>query len=366
MRGRVLALQAIVFLGSTPIGGPILGCDLRAPRRPLGPGHRRRRHPRRRRLRTGCGPAVARRHDAPTCPRRGPRRGHHRGRPPNRLTPRVLARNDHPRGEEIGPELVGSQPGAMDEIVGALEAQQAELTGLLEGLDDDGWGRPSPCEGWDVADVVLHLVQTNEHGDRQPRGPARRASTPRSSTAPTARWATSTTGRPRWSSCTAARPRPSSSSAGAPGPSDLADRLRADDPSRRVPWVAGTLSARTLATTRLAETWIHTGDVADALGVELAPTDRLEHIARLAWRTLPYALRAERPHAERPGRLRAHRSRRPDRGRFARRAGHHHRHRPGGRPVRAWPGDAWTRPTTGLVADGPDGAAVLELVRTYA
>jgi hypothetical protein len=30
MRGRVLALQAMVFLGSTPIGGPILGwvCDV--------------------------------------------------------------------------------------------------------------------------------------------------------------------------------------------------------------------------------------------------------------------------------------------------------------------------------------------------
>ena len=29
MRGRVLALQAMVFLGSTPIGGPLLGaiCD---------------------------------------------------------------------------------------------------------------------------------------------------------------------------------------------------------------------------------------------------------------------------------------------------------------------------------------------------
>ena len=26
MRGRVLALQAMVFLGSTPIGGPIVGC----------------------------------------------------------------------------------------------------------------------------------------------------------------------------------------------------------------------------------------------------------------------------------------------------------------------------------------------------
>ena len=34
MRGRVLALQAIVFLGSTPIGGPIVGwvCDAFGPR----------------------------------------------------------------------------------------------------------------------------------------------------------------------------------------------------------------------------------------------------------------------------------------------------------------------------------------------
>ena len=34
MRGRVLALQAIVFLGSTPIGGPLLGvvCDVLGPR----------------------------------------------------------------------------------------------------------------------------------------------------------------------------------------------------------------------------------------------------------------------------------------------------------------------------------------------
>jgi uncharacterized protein (TIGR03084 family) len=59
--------------------------------------------------------------------------------------------------------------------------------------------------------------------------------------------------------------------------------------STRVNWVAGELSARTLVTTRLAETWIHTGDVADAFGVTLPATDRLRLIARLAWRTLPYA-----------------------------------------------------------------------------
>ena len=61
------------------------------------------------------------------------------------------------------------------------------------------------------------------------------------------------------------------------------------DLSTRVTWVAGELSARTLVTTRLAETWIHTGDVAEAVGVTTVPTDHLFQIARLAWRTLPYA-----------------------------------------------------------------------------
>jgi uncharacterized protein (TIGR03084 family) len=71
--------------------------------------------------------------------------------------------------------------------------------------------------------------------------------------------------------------------------SQLVELLDTTDLSRRVPWVTGEISARSLATTRLSETWIHTGDIADALGLELAPTDRLRQIARLAWRTLPYA-----------------------------------------------------------------------------
>src|SRR5436190_15106655 len=44
----------------------------------------------------------------------------------------------------------------------ALADQQAELSELLAGLDDHEWARPSRCEGWSVADVVLHLAQTNE------------------------------------------------------------------------------------------------------------------------------------------------------------------------------------------------------------
>ena len=77
------------------------------------------------------------------------------------------------------------------------------------------------------------------------------------------------------------------------GAAALRGELAASDPHRRVDWVSGQLATRTLATTRLAECWIHTGDVAEAVGTEQEPTDRLEHIARLAWRTLPYAFARE-------------------------------------------------------------------------
>ena len=33
---------------------------------------------------------------------------------------------------------------------------------IVGDLDDDGLLRPSRCEGWTVADVLLHLAQTNE------------------------------------------------------------------------------------------------------------------------------------------------------------------------------------------------------------
>jgi uncharacterized protein (TIGR03084 family) len=52
----------------------------------------------------------------------------------------------------------------------------------------------------------------------------------------------------------------------------------------------GDMAARTLATTRLAECWIHTGDVLDAFDRSIEPATRLHHVARLAWRTIPYAM----------------------------------------------------------------------------
>lgn len=173
----------------------------------------------------------------------------------------------------------------MQKIVEALAAQHAELDGLLTGLDADGWAAPTRCPGWSVADVVLHLAQTDELGTASAQGRLVEVA---------GHWIDRTRG-----SVDKAAEVAVAAERGL-APADLLARRRAAgsaecaallacNPAVRCNWVVGDLSARTLATTRLAECWIHTGDVAAALGVQLAPTDRLWHITRLAWLTLPYA-----------------------------------------------------------------------------
>ncbi|MEY2460443.1 MAG: hypothetical protein QOG30_2273 [Acidimicrobiaceae bacterium] len=251
----------------------------------------------------------------------------------------------------------------MDEIVAALAEQQAELLGLLANLDEAGWQLPSRCEGWTVADVVLHVAQTNEMAIASATGqfaeylnevgrnvgPASDVDDGAALMVAVERGAPGPVVRDRYDT----------------GASELREVLAASDPHLRVEWVAGQLSARTLATTRLAETWIHTGDVAEALDIDLPSAPRLRHIARLAWRTIPYAFtRAGRElHGPVAFRLRG----------------------PNGEPWDFVPDDdALTTisgdglglclvaarrvdpASTSLTGEGPDVAAVLELIRTYA
>ena len=175
----------------------------------------------------------------------------------------------------------------MQAILTALGEQHAELDRLLDPLPDAGWQQPTRCEGWTVADVVLHLSQTDELAiasaqgrfaeglDVLAGGLDRQGNVDDGAAA----MVTNERGMPnaavleRWRS----------------GAATLRELLAASDPHRRVTWVSGQLSIHTLTSTRLAECWIHTGDVAEALDVAQEPTDSLEHIARLAWRTLPYA-----------------------------------------------------------------------------
>jgi uncharacterized protein (TIGR03084 family) len=176
-----------------------------------------------------------------------------------------------------------------DDVRAALARQHDELASLLRDRADAEWTRASRCPGWDVTDVVLHLAQTDEmaamslDGGFAGRTPGLFAGDTVDDAAGNA------VAAERGASAAAVFARWSAAAAG------VRARLADADPHARVQWVAGMLSARTLATTRLAEAWIHTGDVAVAFDEPAAVDDRLRHIARLAWRTLPYALsRADR------------------------------------------------------------------------
>jgi uncharacterized protein (TIGR03084 family) len=255
----------------------------------------------------------------------------------------------------------------MDEILTALAAQHAQLASLLDPLDEDGFRLPTPsCEGWTIHDVVLHLAQTDELAIQSACGEwdresglaeiftgggqvAKNVDEMAGAMVDAQRNTTGADVRARWRTS--------------------ADELRAvlaqTDPSTRVQWVAGDMAAQTLATTRLSECWIHTDDVAEALGIELEPTDRLRHIARLAWRTIPYAF--ARSGRDAPG---------PVAFELVGPSGDRWDFEPKDPAVTVIRGDAFdlcrvaaqrVKPNdTSLDGEGPDVDAVLALVRTYA
>ena len=65
----------------------------------------------------------------------------------------------------------------------------------------------------------------------------------------------------------------------------LVDALTAVPDGTKLPWFGPPMSAASMATARLMETWAHGQDVADALGVTRTPSMRIKNVAHLAVRT---------------------------------------------------------------------------------
>ncbi len=180
-------------------------------------------------------------------------------------------------------------------------AQEGDwLESLVVDLPDEEWRRATPAEGWDVATTIAHLAWTDEvavlaagAGDGpegkeawdavvlqaigDPEGfvdaealAGGRASVPDL----LARWRTAR--------------------------QELA-RVLSDLPSgTRMPWFGPPMSPTSMATARFMETWAHGLDVAEALGVEVVPNDRVRNVVHLGVRTrdFAYANRGETPPAE--------------------------------------------------------------------
>jgi uncharacterized protein (TIGR03084 family) len=168
-------------------------------------------------------------------------------------------------------------------VLDDLREESEELDRLVAGADARRWALPTPAPGWTVAHQIAHLAWTDRSallavtdadgfhvlvekalaapGSFVDEGAEEGAALPPDVLV--ARWRE--------------------------GRTALEEALRAAPPKARFPWYGPPMSAASMATARLMETWAHGQDVADALGVVRPPTDRLRHVAWLGVRTRDFA-----------------------------------------------------------------------------
>ena len=171
-------------------------------------------------------------------------------------------------------------------VLADLAAEGDRLESLVSGLDESDWRTPTPAAGWDVATQVAHLAWTDDA--------ALAAATDKQA------WdvlVLEAIADPERAVDTAAL-------SGGAGPSGalldrwragrehLAEVLRAYPAGQKMPWYGPPMSATSMATARLMETWAHSLDVHEALGVAPEVSDRIRHIAHLGVRTRRFSFAA--------------------------------------------------------------------------
>lgn len=181
-------------------------------------------------------------------------------------------------------------------LLADLRAEGAELDSWVEPLSDDEWATPTPAEGWTVAHQVAHLAWTDERSLLAVTDPD----------AFQAEFAAALSGG------NVAHFVDDGAAEGAAQPPakllarwrDLRDALNsalAQVPAgTKLPWYGPPMSAASMATARIMETWAHSCDVADALGIKREPSPRIKHVAHLGVRTRDFAfqLNGRTPPAE--------------------------------------------------------------------
>ena len=171
----------------------------------------------------------------------------------------------------------------LSEIVDDLRAESAYLDALVAPLADERWAAPTPATGWTIAHQIGHLLWTDRASLIAVTDEAAFADLLNTAAAD-----------PLGFVDTAA----DELAAVAPGDlladwrltrTRLHDALLTVPDGRKLPWFGPPMSASSMATARLMETWAHGLDVADALGVQRPASERLRSIAHLGVRTRDYA-----------------------------------------------------------------------------
>lgn len=168
-------------------------------------------------------------------------------------------------------------------VLDDLRGESEEVDRLVRDLSDERWAAPTPAAGWTIAHQVAHLTWTDRAALLA---------------------VTDAEGFGAEAEKALAAPESFVDDGAAEGaalsPAELLGRWRvgrerlwtalsAAPPGARFPWYGPPMSAASMATARLMETWAHGQDIADALGVVRAPTARLRHVAWIGLRARDYA-----------------------------------------------------------------------------
>ncbi|WP_369366229.1 TIGR03084 family metal-binding protein [Streptomyces sp. CG4] len=168
-------------------------------------------------------------------------------------------------------------------VIDDLRAESEELDLLVAESSPAQWALPTPAPGWSVAHQIAHLAWTDRSALLAVTdADAFRALVEKALTAPDSFVDEGAADGARLAPAELLR-------TWREGREALDRALRAAPPGARFPWYGPPMSAASMATARLMETWAHGLDIADALSVVRAPTDRLKHVARLGVRTRDFA-----------------------------------------------------------------------------
>lgn len=171
----------------------------------------------------------------------------------------------------------------VQEVVADLTAASAELDELVAGLDADGWATPTPAVGWSIAHQIAHLSWTDRVAAIAATDPAGFAEVTRAALENPTGFvdAAAEAGAAAEPEVLLAQWRDARS--------QLAHALCEVPDGVKINWFGPPMSATSMATARLMETWAHGLDVADALGVSLPQTDRIKGVVHIGVRTRDFA-----------------------------------------------------------------------------
>lgn len=168
-------------------------------------------------------------------------------------------------------------------IVADLRAESDDLDALVAPLPAKRWAEPTPAPGWTIAHQIGHLLWTDRVALTAVTDEAGFADTLAAAAADPTGFVDAGAAE------LAALPPAQLLSDWRATRGRLHEALLTVSDGRKLPWFGPPMSAASMATARLMETWAHGLDVADALGVKRPATERLRSIAHLGVRTRDYA-----------------------------------------------------------------------------